>query len=381
MEILFSLKYGYETLDNPWKMILVVTYLIVGLVLIIKGGDWFVDAASWIAEKFGIPKLIIGATIVSMATTLPELLVSVFAAAEGAANPLLASSSVDMATGNAIGSVIANTGLIMSLSILFMPVSVDRKNFIVKPIILLFSIFSLFLFSLDGKLVVWEAVIMLIILVGFFADNVIEAKRQMKKEAAIAGSSDKNIIKGAELQEAQQISGKDNNMFSKASAADAEKKISNRKDVIRNIGLFLIGVVGIVAGAQLLVDNATVFAQQIGVPDKIIAITIVAIGTSLPELITTITAIIKKQSDLSVGNVIGANIIDMCLILSLCSFIYGNALPVYKSTLYLDLPFAFGIVAINTVPTLFTKKLQRWQGIVSLALYITYLTLSCTLTF
>lgn len=381
MDILFSLKYGYETLGNPWKMILVVVYLIVGLVLIIKGGDWFVDAASWIAEKFGIPKLIIGATIVSMATTLPELLVSCFAAAEGAANPALASSSIDMATGNAIGSVVANTGLIMSISILFMPVSVDRKNFIIKPIILIISILALLLFSLDGKLVVWEAAIMLVILVLFFVDNVLEAKKQMKKEAVIAGPNDKNIIKGQELQAAQGAVKSDEVSADKVSLTPEEKKALNRKEIAKNIGLFLIGVVGIVVGAQLLVDNATVFAQEVGVPDKIIAITIVAIGTSLPELITTITAIIKKQSDLSVGNVIGANIIDMCLILSLCSFIYGNALPVYKSTLYLDLPFALGIAVIATVPTMFTKKLQRWQGIASLALYITYLTLYCTLTF
>ena len=142
------IKYGYENMgDSPWKMVLIILFLAIGLVMIIKGGDFFVDAASWIAEKTGIPKLIIGATIVSLATTLPELLVSVFAAIEGVQTG--ASSAVDMATGNALGSVIANTGLIMSISILFMPVEVERKTFIVKPLILIASVILLFIFSIN----------------------------------------------------------------------------------------------------------------------------------------------------------------------------------------------------------------------------------------
>jgi len=375
MEMLFSLTYGYEGLNNPWRMILIVLYLAIGLVLIIKGGDWFVDSASWIAEKFKIPKLIIGATIVSFATTLPEFLVSVFAAIEGVQGVAGSEGAIDMATGNAIGSVIANTGLIMSLSILFMPVKVNRKTFIIKPLILIFSVALLLIFSIDQKLYWWESIFMILILIGFLVDNVLEAKSQMKKEAALATNRGPNptpVSPSSSLEKKEEIK--------EEGVKSEEKPEKVTKDWV-HIVFFILGVIGIVAGAQLLVDNATAFATEIGVPDKIIAITVVAIGTSLPELITTVTAIVKKQSDLSVGNVLGANIIDMCLILAVCSFIYGSYLPVHLSTLYLDLPFALGIIGFATIPTMINQKLSRWQGCVTLALYATYLVLSCTLTF
>lgn len=353
------IKYGYENMgDSPWKMVLIILFLAIGLVMIIKGGDFFVDAASWIAEKTGIPKLIIGATIVSLATTLPELLVSVFAAVEGVQTG--ASSAVDMATGNALGSVIANTGLIMSISILFMPVEVERKTFIVKPLILIASITLLFIFSIDRNLYVWEAIILLVVLVLFFADNVYEAIREGKKKASLESAETEVELEKVEV-------------------SSEEKVNSNKKEIIVNTAKFVIGIAGIVFGAQFLVDNGTALATELGVPEKIIAITIVAIGTSLPELITTITAIIKKQSDLSVGNVIGANIIDITMILSICAIVYGKSLPVFTTTLCYDLPFALGLAIVGTVPTMFTKKLQRWQGFAMLAIYITYLTLNIVL--
>ena len=143
-----------------------------------------------------------------------------------------------------------------------------------------------------------------------------------------------------------------------------------------------MGAAGIVLGSQLLVDNGTVIATDIlGVPERVVSLTMVAIGTSLPELVTTITAIAKKQSALSVGNIVGANIIDMILILPLCSFIMGGSLPVDRSTLWVDLPISFAVAAICLVPALIKGKLMRWQGILSLAVYAGYLVYLCVGTF
>jgi cation:H+ antiporter len=312
--------------------ILVFLLFAVGLACIIKGGDWFVDAASWIAAVSGIPQFIIGATIVSLATTLPEILVSVMAAASG---------SVDMATGNAIGSVTANTGMILAISILFIPAVIERRKYLPKCLIFLGAIVLLWVLSLSGELTVIGAVVMLAVFLFFIWENVSEAKKEMGTKA------ESDVPRG-------------------------------RKTVIKNIILFVVGAVGIVIGSRLLVDNGTIIARDIlGVPERIVSLTMVAIGTSLPELVTTITAIAKKQSALSVGNIVGANIIDMILILPLCSLILGGSLPVYASTLWVDLPICFAVAAITIVPALIAGRFRRWQGAAALAVYVGYVVYLC----
>lgn len=355
-KLLIDFIYGWENLSDPLKIILIVFYIIVGLFLLIKGGDWFVDAASWMAKKFGIPELLIGATIVSIATTMPEFLVSLFASLEGVSKGTEEASkaAVDMASGNAVGSVLANSGLILPLSLIFRPEAVkDRKSIIIRPLILLFSIFVLWICCLDKTFSWWEGVLMLLILIGFFASSIYEAKKQMKAESVV----DERVKETEGKQERKVV------------------KKNSKKEYFINFGLFFLGLAFIVVGAQLLVDNATEFAVELHVPQKIIALTVVAIGTSLPELITAISSIRKKQADISIGNIFGADIIDITLILSVCGFIYGRGLTVYDSTLLLDLPFAFGIVFLSSVPSMFTKKLQRWQGIVCLTAYAVYLSL------
>ncbi len=312
--------------------VLVFLLFAVGLLCIIKGGDWFVDAASWIAAVSGIPQFIIGATIVSLATTLPEILVSVMAAASG---------SVEMATGNAIGSVTANTGLILGISIVAMPAVIERRKYLPKSLIFIGTILLLWVLSLSGELSMVGAFIMLAVFILFIIENVAEAKKDM----------------GVTQDEAVQ---------------------KDKKTIIKNIALFILGAAGIVVGSQLLVDNGTVIATDIlGIPERIVSLTMIAIGTSLPELVTTITAIAKKQSALSVGNIIGANIIDMILILPLCSFVMGGSLPVAASTLWIDLPICFGIAVIALVPALIKGKLMRWQGITVLTVYAGYIAYLC----
>ena len=303
-----------------------------GLICIIKGGDWFVDAASWIASVSGIPQFIIGATIVSLATTLPEILVSVMAAAFG---------SVEMATGNAIGSVTANTGMILAVSILFMPAVIDRRKYITKSLIFLGAIVLLWLLSLGGQLTVVGAVVMMCLFIFFIYENVSEAKKEL-------------------------------------GAKNDQKAPSDTKTVVKNIVLFIVGAAGIVVGSRLLVDNGTIIATDIlHIDERIVSLTMVAIGTSLPELVTTVTAIAKKQSALSVGNIVGANIIDMILILPLCSFILGGSLPVAWSTLWVDLPISFLVAVITIVPALISGRFRRWQGAVTLAVYAGYIVYLC----
>lgn len=313
----------------------IVLLFAAGLVCIIKGGDLFVDAAGWIAEASGIPKFIIGATIVSFATTLPEMLVSVFAALEG---------NADIAVGNAVGSVTANTGLIMCLSLVCMTCLMERRQFGVKACLLLAAILSLFGFTRDGRLSVAEGLLVLVIFAGFLAESLISARREQGTERK----------------------------------AEGERPAVSGKTVAGNIVKFVLGAAGIVLGAQLLIDNGSAIASLLGVPDAIIAATMIAIGTSLPELVTTLTAIRKKESSLSVGNIIGANIMDLTLILPLCSLILGKPLPVQSQGMLLDIPACLIICAAVLVPALWKGKFQRWMGFLAGGLYIVYLTVMFT---
>ena len=316
----------------------------IGLVLIVKGGDWFVDGASWIAEVTGIPKFIIGATIVSIATTLPEIIVSTIAAFEGhailvsgAANAVEQSlGKVSMAIGNGIGSVICNTALIMALSLVFMPISVNRKDFAPKGILLLVSIAALFIFSLGESVSIMGAAVLLVIFVLFMLENIRSAKSQPDEE-------------------------------------DNDKPQVTKKEMLMHIGMIAVGAVCIVIGSNLLVNNGTEIARMLGVSEAIIAVTMVALGTSLPELVTAITSIVKKQASMSVGNVVGANIIDVTLIIAICSFVYSGSLPVSKINIYLDFPVAFIAAAIAVMPPVLTGKFHRYQGIALICLYIAYL--------
>ena len=325
--------------------ILVAVFLLgVGIALIVKGGDFFVDAASWFAEISGIPKLIVGATVVSFATTLPELLVSSFAAFEARATGDL--GLVDIAIGNAVGSVTANLGLIFAIALIAMPTVIRRKDYLLKMLLMMGASAAVVGFSLlfEGIELFSSIVLLAIFAVAMF-DNIREAVITVRVEKA-------------------------------ANIENGEKEKATRRNVIINIVKFVLGAAGIVFGADLLVDNASTLASLCGVSDRVISVTIVAIGTSLPELVTTLTAIAKKQSSLSAGNIIGANIIDLTLILPVCAVISGGKLPVVGTVGVLDMPACLIIGAVACIPTIFTKKFARWQGILLLGLYAVYMTLT-----
>lgn len=316
-------------------LFLVLLLFAAGLVCIIKGGDFFVDAATWIAEASGIPKFIIGATVVSFATTMPEMLVSVFSALEG---------NADIAIGNAVGSVTANTGLIMCLSLICMECTMPRRQYAVKAVLLLTAIAVLFGFTRDGQLSILESVLILVIFVCFIAESLVAARREQSLEAP---------------------------------EQDARPKTDGRT-VALNIGKFVFGAAAIVLGAQLLIDNGTALAQMLGVPDAIIGATMIAIGTSLPELVTTIISIRKKQASLSVGNIIGANILDLTLIMPLCALLQGRPQPIERQGMLLDIPACLIISAAVMIPALACGRFKRWMGILAGALYIAYLVIMFT---
>ncbi|HPE94580.1 MAG TPA: sodium:calcium antiporter, partial [Bacillota bacterium] len=261
------------------EIFLTIILFILGLVLIVKGGDWFVDAACWIAEVTGIPQFVVGATIVSIATTLPELIVSIVAAADG---------KNDMAIGNAIGSVTANSALIMGIALTCIPSVIRRRDYMIKGLLLCVSVAVVTAFSFGGSFGLTGTIILMLLFAVFITDNLISGK------------------KGRELLD---VSLEDSPLAAKI-VKEETTVAKDAKTVVINILKFAAGAAGIVVGADLLVDNGSKLAALLGVPESLIAVTFVAIGTSLPELVTTITAIIKKQASLSAGNIIGANTID-----------------------------------------------------------------------
>lgn len=313
---------------------LIIILFAVGIILVVKGGDYFVDAASWIAEVSGIPKLIIGATVVSVATTLPEMLVSVMAATEG---------KVDMSIGNAIGSVTANIGLIMAIALVCMPGIIRRKDYFLKSILMISATVIIVACGLKGEVNMQFSLVLLVIFVIFIVENVSSARKTMS---------------------AKQDTPKE----------DVPK---DTKTVTINIVKFIVGAAGIVVGAQLLVDNGSELARLVGVSERIIGVTLVAIGTSLPELITTITAIAKKQSALSVGNILGANIMDLTLIMPLCAVISGKSLPITSALAGIDLPACLLVGGIAVIPAMISSKFSRGQGVLLLMVYAAYVVLTC----
>lgn len=301
---------------------------VIGLILVIKGGDWFVDSASWFAEAFGIPKFVVGATVVSFATTLPELLVSVRAAMNG---------SAQLAIGNAIGSVTANTTLIMGVSLVAMAGVISRKTIAIRGGLLLGAIIALTLLSLSGSLPVGSAFILWAIFLAFMVINLLDGK--------------------------------------KSASSDEEKMSYKKSEIPGKILWFILGTAAIVLGAEFLVSSGKTIAAGIGISETIIGFTVIALGTSLPELVTTLTAIRKKENSLSVGNIIGANIIDTTLILPLCSVINGTALPVDRINLVFDFPVCIAVCAIAIIPTIVQGKFKKWQGYALLGCYALYMLL------
>ena len=315
-------------------MFISVLFFALGLVLLIKGGDWFVDGATGIARRFRLPDIIVGATVVSIGTTLPEVMVSTTGA-------LLGQGA--MAYGNAIGSIICNTALIAAISVTCNPGPVNVKT-MKMPVLFFFTsaaVYCLAAYGL-GTFPRWLGLVMLTIFVIYLIANVRQGLR-----------------------------------YPEETAEEAESAAAPRS-LAMELVLLVIGAALIAYGANLLVEHGTIIAQKLGVPETVIALTFVALGTSLPELITTITSLKKGHASLGIGNVIGANVFNLVLVSGMAVTIAPFDVPVGKlllgqnASLVLDIPLMLLVMLLLTVPALTKKRLSRWQGITLLCIYTAF---------
>ena len=345
---------------------MLLNYLLfaVGLGLLVKGGDWFVDGATGIAKRFHLPELLIGATVVSIGTTLPEVMVSATSAVSGHS---------EIAYGNAIGSIICNTALIAALTIAIKPAKIEKRT-IKLPVIFFFiaAAFYLFIAYTGGYYSRITGIILLTVFVIYMIVTVRQALMESKLIAA--AEAGKNISsESGEKAGACEISGSEKRQTEEAGTAEDLRKMT-----VKNIVLLVIGAAFIAVGANLLVDKGTAIANHFGVPESVIALTFVALGTSLPELITAITSLVKGHGALSIGNIIGANLFNLVLVSGISITLAPFSLPAGKTiagmnaSLVVDSPLMLAVMIIMTLPALIRGKLSRVQGIVLLALYAAF---------
>lgn len=322
-------------------MVLPVILFALGLVLLIKGGDWFVDGATGIAHRFNVPELLIGATVVSIGTTLPEVMVSATSAVSGHG---------EIAYGNAIGSIICNTALIAAIVIAVRPSEIDKKQ-LRTPVLFFFGATALYCIAayFFGYFSRAMGAVLLAVFVAYMLITVWQAK---KNPSAVA----------VEVEE--------------TTYADGET--AKEASLVHDLLLLVVGAVLIAFGANLLVDNGTLIAQWLGVPESVIALTFVALGTSLPELVTAITSLTKGHGALSLGNIVGANLFNLVLVSGVSTVLSPFAVPSSKviagmnASLVVDIPVMLFVMAFLTIPALIRGKLSRTQGITLLAVYAAF---------
>ena len=320
-------------------MLIPVLLFIVGLLCLIKGGDWFVDGATGIARRFHVPELLIGATVVSIGTTLPEVMVSTTSALTGHG---------EIAYGNAIGSIICNASLIAALTIAVKPGKVDPKS--LRTPVLFFFVAAAFYAGVaytTGYFSRPVGLILLAMFVAYIICNVMAMKN--------------------------------------APAPEEEEEPEENASFAKELGLLAVGAVLIAVGADLLVDNGTRIAQELGVPESVIALTFVALGTSLPELVTAITSLVKGCSDLSLGNIVGANVFNLVLVsgasVTIAPFTIPQSSTLFgiNSSLVLDLPVMLAVMVLMCVPALVRGKLSRVQGVLLLCIYAAFCAIQFTM--
>ena len=310
----------------------------VGLVLLIKGGDWFVDSATGIAKRFRVPEIIIGATVVSIGTTLPEVMVSATAAMN---------QNGAIAYGNAIGSIICNTALISALTIAIRPAPVNRKA-IVMPVIFFFVSAAIYLIAAYGfgSFDRWLGIVMLLVFAVYMTITIRQG-------------------------------------FKNPVSADAHEEEEEEKQgsLLAEVLLLIVSAGLIAVGADMLEGSSVSLATMAGIPTEVVGVTIVALCTCLPELVTAITALAKGHGALSLGNIIGANIFNLVLVsgvavtLSPFTVPEGSTIFGQNTSLVMEIPVMIGVMALMTLPAVFKKKLFRWQGLALLGIYVAFVVL------
>ena len=306
-------------------MVKAVILFVVGLILICLGGDRLVDAAVAIAKKLGIPQIVVGATIVSLGTTLPEILVSTTAAFDG---------SEAIAAGNAFGSIICNTALIAGLTQTIRPTK-----------------------KVEVSSLTWRGIFFFAVLIGLNVCGLLTGA--FPRPAGIA------LLVLFVVYACMTV------MRASSEGSDEEEQENDGKVSIP-LQLLILAVCAccLFVGAKLLVNNGILIAEAIGVPERVIAVTFIALGTSLPELMTSVMSLAKGYGNVGLGNVIGANLLNMLLVIGIPSAIAG--IPLERSAVMVDMPLSCLVMAVLVLPILIRKKSSRFQGIALLGIYAVY---------
>lgn len=314
------------------EMAIQLLFLVLGFVMLVKGADLFVDGASGIATKFGIPQIVIGLTIVAMGTSAPEAAVSITAAFAG---------NADITIGNIVGSNILNILIILGISALVYPLAIQKSTLIIDIPVVLLATVILFLLGFDSKISRIDGIIMLVV----FAAYLFYLFTVAKKEAS-----------------QKKLNGTTENIQS-------EENITKEMSLLKALIFTVIGLVLIVGGSKFVVNSATAIAKALGLSQRFIGLTIVALGTSLPELFTSVTAALKKNSDIAIGNIVGSNIFNILFIVGLS----GLIIPVPFATDFRFDTIISGVAAILLLLfCLPKKKLPRFAGVIMLICYALY---------
>lgn len=304
-------------------MAMYIFWLVLGLAVLIIGGDFLVKGAVGIAEKFKLSPLVIGMTVVSFGTSAPELIVSIQAALEGVP---------EIAIGNVVGSNIANIALVLAITVLIFPIVVERNSKMIDWPMMMFSSILFYVFALDNVIEFWEGVVLVTILIAF----VIFLIRNSRKN---------NVL-----------------------ADDDFEAPSN--PIMTYVYLFS-GLIGLKFGADWLLEGAVGIAEGVGMSKKVIGVTIVAFGTSVPELVASAVAAYRKQTDISIGNLIGSNIFNILIVIGVTAIVKDT--PVDESIISFDMIWMLAI-ALGLLPLmLIGKKMGRIHGLILLSAYITFI--------
>ncbi len=330
-----------------WEIILAILFLVVGFVMLVKGADWFVDGAAGVAGKLRIPSLVIGLTIVAFGTSAPELATSLISAVKG---------DVGIAVGNVLGSNICNILLILGLSSIIAVLPVQKDSLKIDLPVLLGSSLLIVLFGyFDDTIQRWEGSIMVALLVAYTVFLVVGAlKKRDSQELAL----ENHEVVGEEETPKKGFNG----WYEKMKAFTWFLVVA-----------MLVGLGIVIGGAMLAVEGAKTIAAELGVPQKVIGLTVVAIGTSLPELITSVMAAKKGETDIAVGNIVGSNIFNVLMVAGLSSLIMPLPFSSEGVSFLTDGLIALGAASLLSLfAYLPSHKLKRWQGVVLTAGAVAY---------
>ncbi len=308
-----------------------VVFLVIGFIAIVMGGDMLIKASIKISKETGIPEIIMGATVVSIVTTLPELMVTLYSCV---------GDMPGIAIGNAIGSMVFNLSLIVGLCMLFVPQFLDSKLLTRNISILFISTTLFFFFVIDGDFISWQGIVLSSLFVVHFILSIFAAKKKVAVQ--------------------------------RIKIAEKKTVAISKREMLKLVGLFIFAAATVSVGADLLVSSAESIAKSFNISDHIIGVTVIAIGTSLPDLSTAISSIRMKRTALAIGNTIGANIINSTLLVGISSLFQDGPIDINKNIIFFALPLLILSMLVIYIPVAIKKKTSRWQGVVLIIITIIY---------